>query len=299
MRHQLRRVIEKNISHHSTEATLDHALRALRGHDGSILPIQNPDVLAMREDYFAVAQKDRRELLGNLDARIADKNAYSVDSIREAKRATAQEEEYFKQYKHHHYIKRWGLLFESDGKDEEWFIASPTVLDESDPEYLCDMCRHIDFEALLTRRGLPGNRTPGSTTIQVRGLPMVMKGVYCAFCSLLRPTLVAAYQDSQLDEGAIADKTLMYLNVIDEGPSYALRLEVEFGDIDESYPRVVVQRLVSEADVKPLQGLPVDQGTANMERLSGWLRKCEEEHPKLDSTPHQSVSTKQSSTLFR
>jgi hypothetical protein len=78
----------------------------------------------------------------------------------------------FGEYVHHQYVKRWGLFEERDGKNEDWYIPDPTVLEEDDPDYLCDMCRHIDFHALFTQRGLPGIISlvqPGSDSMDLNG----------------------------------------------------------------------------------------------------------------------------------
>ncbi|KAL4894266.1 hypothetical protein BDV59DRAFT_192609 [Aspergillus ambiguus] len=72
---------------------------------------------------------------------------------------TEEEEKKWSEYKHHHFVRRWGLLTEAEGRDEE-----------CDPGFLCEMCRHIDFKALFTQRGLPGNTAAGSIQIALHGL---------------------------------------------------------------------------------------------------------------------------------
>jgi hypothetical protein len=181
------------------------------------------------------------------------------------------------------------LLFESQGRDEEWFIPSPTILDESDAQYLCDMCRHIDFKTLFSQHGLLGNQTSGPTSIELYGLPKLMKEKNCSFCSLLRRGLIDQSTPEEISSAEAPDAKTMQLNVLDEGPGYALRLEVEFGSVGDTFPKLVVQNMATKENVMPLQGLHVEQDVADMERLRGWLRACEEEHPKQADKPHQAL----------
>lgn len=216
-----------------------------------------------------------------------NKDPDEEETTKEAKEEAAiEEKKKFDEYKHHQFVKRWGLLYESNGKDEEWFIPSPPALEPTDPEYLCDMCRQIDFNTLLTQRGLPGNQKAGPTTIQLYGFSKIMKEQHCSFCTLLREALVAERPSEQLpapEDLRDLSKTIS-LNVVDEGPEYALRLEVELGTIaNEKYPRVIVQKM-AENDALPLQGLPVCQDAADMGRLRGWVKACEEGHCGTESS---------------
>ncbi|KAK4168416.1 heterokaryon incompatibility protein 6, OR allele, partial [Cladorrhinum sp. PSN259] len=222
------------------------------------------------------------------------------DNEKVKKETAVREKEKFDEYKHHQYVKRWGLLFESNGKDEEWFISSPTALDQRNPEHLCDMCRQIDFNTLLTQRGLPGNQKPGPTSIQIYGFAKIMKEASCSFCTLLREALLSQCPPEQIPsvaEGEPSSQTIT-LNVIDEGPTPALRLEVEFGTTDnEKFPRIIVQKMAGSESL-PLQGLPVRQEEADMERLRGWLKACETDHAKMESrSTHQRAHPSELSRL--
>ncbi|KZL71082.1 hypothetical protein CT0861_03011 [Colletotrichum tofieldiae] len=177
-------------------------------------------------------------------------------------------------FKHYTFVKQWESLGSSDATlDVEWFIASPKVLSEDDPAYLCNMCRHIDFKLLVSQRGLPS----GSVRINVNGLWRVMQeGNNCAFCKMLRQKII----DDGLVSGMTTDDILdgeFHLNVIDEGPEYALRLEVELGEQGRTPERFLVHK-IEEGSQQPLAGQFVRQDHAEMGRLRNWLKLCEETH---------------------
>jgi len=184
----------------------------------------------------------------------------------------------FDVYKHHHFDGEWKLYDPEkvkDKKDEEWFIPSPAVLQDSDPEYLCEMCRHIDFGILLTCRGLPGNNEPGLPTIDLRALTRVLEESNCSFCTLVRQGLQSRCTPEEMKAAREAKGGKMQLTVLDDGPEYALRLEVAVAGLAS---KLVVQMLAPEKTALPLQGLPVHQDSADMERLRTWIQTCEEHH---------------------
>jgi hypothetical protein len=187
----------------------------------------------------------------------------------------------FGEYVHHHYVKRWGLLAEAEGKNEEWFIPNPPVLEENDPEYLCDMCRHIDFGALFTQRGLPANDIPGPTRIRLHGFERVLKRENCAFCRLITRKVRA---DGYLDfENEYFMKAItMKLLVLDEGPDVALRLEVELEDISRlPQPIKLIVQQVSDEDSAPFHGIFVDPSKVSTAALQKWRSLCENDHPEI------------------
>ncbi|KAK1976943.1 heterokaryon incompatibility protein-domain-containing protein [Colletotrichum cereale] len=178
-------------------------------------------------------------------------------------------------FRHYTFVKRWEPLRSSDATmDVEWFIASPEVLPEDNTAYLCDMCRHIDFNLLFSRRGLPS----GPVRISINGLWRVMQeeGNSCAFCRMLRQKIV----DDGLVSGMTAEDILdggFYLNVVDEGPKRALRLEVELRERDGTPERFLVHK-IEERSQQPLVGRFVRREHADMTCLRNWLDLCEEMH---------------------
>ncbi|KAK3998067.1 heterokaryon incompatibility protein 6, OR allele [Cladorrhinum sp. PSN332] len=311
MKNQLKTVIIRGINDQDTTTLLDEVHSSRTQVESDKTEIQDPDILAMREDFMALRNlgKERNEASDDTsghswpEPRKYDRDGMTDQELERVsvwletnddaldeednpttkKRTKSEEKEKFDEYKHHQYVKRWGLLFESNGKDEEWFIPSPPTLAKDDPGYLCDMCRHIDFDVLLTQRGLPGNQKPGLTSIQLYGFAKVMTEESCSFCTLLREAVLAQCPPEQLpalSRPDVMSKTIT-MNVIDEGPEYGLRLEVEFGTTDnEEFPRVIVQKAAG-AEALPLQGLPVCQNAADTERLRGWVKACEEDHPRI------------------
>ncbi|KAK1589881.1 uncharacterized protein LY79DRAFT_516979 [Colletotrichum navitas] len=188
-------------------------------------------------------------------------------------------------FRHYTFVKRWEPLSSPDESwgptrssdatlDVAWFIASPEVLPEDDPAYLCDMCRHIDFKLLLSQRGLPS----GAVRITVHGLWRVMQEENsCSFCRMLRQKitgdgLVSGMTAEEISEGGF------YLNVVDEGPERALRLEVELEDRAAQRPERFLVHKIEELSRQPLAGRIVRQDHADMGRLRNWLGICEETH---------------------
>ena len=197
--------------------------------------------------------------------------------------------EKFNKYLHHYFDGEWKVYSEKEGydrEDEEWFIPSPPVLQDSDPGYLCEMCRQIDFAVLLTRRGLPGNNEPGPSVIELRALPRVLEETSCSFCSLIHEGLKGRCTPEEIEAVRETKDGKMRLTVLDDGPEYALRLEVGLADLA---PRVVVQMMAPEQAVLPLQGLHVHRDTADMERLRTWVRICEEHHHGEVASPIASM----------
>lgn len=181
---------------------------------------------------------------------------------------------------------KWEPSTQTDHGDS-FFIASPEVLPEDDADYLCEMCRHIDFAALLdnnaTQRDDPDNQASPRKPLRIsisKGLERVMYGEEnkCCFCRILREKIVG---DGILDGISEDDIRLgsFYLNLLDDGPDYAPRLEVEL-ETGQRAPHVFTVHGIEEdaQRQKPLSGRVVRQDLANMEYLREWLDLCEETH---------------------
>jgi hypothetical protein len=123
--------------------------------------VQDPEVREMVDDLMEFSRRRGAERDGGRKDskdkdRLADEEFESVAVWIKEKNSPSKSdseskeqneaETLFNQYVHHHYVRRWGLLAEKKGKDEEWWIPNPPVLNESDSNYLCDTCRHIDLE---------------------------------------------------------------------------------------------------------------------------------------------------------
>lgn len=222
------------------------------------------------------------------------------DNQRIIAKATSEQRERFKLYKHHGFVKRWQPSSPDAPLDDEWFISDPDVIPEGDPRYLCDMCRHVDFDVFFTKRGIPGNNVPSlPTQIKVYGLWRIMQddGNNCAICGLLRRKINESGSLSQLSDDDIEDGQL-YINVLDDGPEYALRLEIELEVEGRTVERIVVQK-VEEQPQQPLAGVFVKQDRADMDRLRQWLQICDSTHPssgkglELDMASLRVIDTKE------
>ncbi|KAF4943498.1 hypothetical protein FGADI_13374 [Fusarium gaditjirri] len=302
----LRSVVSRNIRDHTTRTVLR---KVLEEKDGKSLE-QSPETAAMVRDWESLGQKRGKQSRENHDKAVQEKRpdvdgmtdeelsriSIHISSVKEEsgehsdEKMKDEETAKFGEYKHHQFIRRWGLFQDSDGRDEEWFIPYPPVLEETDPTYLCDMCRHIDFRVLLSQRGLPGNQLPGQSRISVWGIPKIMdENSHCSFCRLIRKRVI---QDGILADVHPDNWPGMQLSIstLDDGPWFPLRLEVEFSDLDRSkVSRLVIHPVESvESQSKPLRGLVVQKDSADISRLRGWLHTCNKDHKstETDSTEY-------------
>jgi hypothetical protein len=231
------------------------------------------DETEKKRDVDILSDKDLERLTISLQKVVEDDRRIIA-------KATGEQRERFKQYKHHGFVKRWQPSSPDAPLDDEWFISDPEVIPEDDPGYLCDMCRHLDFEALFTKRGLPGNNVPSlPTQINAYGIWRIMQddGSNCAMCGLLRRKINESGSLSQISDDDIADGQF-YINVLDDGPECALRLEIELEIESKAVERIVLQR-VEEQPQQPLAGRFVQQNRADMDRLREWFQICDDTHP--------------------
>ncbi|KAM0420953.1 hypothetical protein ACHAPT_011196 [Fusarium lateritium] len=289
----IRKLVTKNINNHQTITVFE---KAFKDRDGDKLGL-SAETEAMIRDWEEIRRKHGRKNLDQLDDAIkSDKRDIDgmtdeqLDQISiwiqgneeegkpETEPSTSDVLE-FNKYKHHQYVRRWGLFSDAEGLDEDWFIPDPPILPEDHEGYLCDMCRHIDFQVLFSKRGLPGNQQPGRTSILLLGLSKVLNEERnCSFCRLMRRKIIEDKLLTDLPQAELESMSF-HLNVLDDGPSYALRLEVEILDeIGRENPRFILQRMGDQDPPQPLQGLAVRQDSADMARLKGWLRTCDGAH---------------------
>ncbi|KAF5962398.1 hypothetical protein FBULB1_14214 [Fusarium bulbicola] len=174
----LKSVVSKNIRDHTTQTVLR---KALEEKDGKSLE-QSSETAAMVREWESLGEKRGRQSMETVDKTIQEKKpdvdgmtdeelsriSIHISSVEEEdgeqsdEKVKDEETAKFDEYKHHQFIQRWGLFQDSDGRDEEWFITDPPVLEETDPEYLCDMCRHIDFYHNETYREINYQDSPAS-----------------------------------------------------------------------------------------------------------------------------------------
>ncbi|PLN79936.1 heterokaryon incompatibility protein-domain-containing protein [Aspergillus taichungensis] len=301
-RHELHSIRYEGIQNHVTQTIISDVM----GRKSDEI-IHDPAVRQMVDDLSQVMSRRGKESTNALDApkaerpdkdplseEVMDRIAVSFvteDSPRSGKEdkslAAADEEKKWSQYKHHQFIRRWGLFSEDDGRDEEWWIEDPEIFDEQDPRYLCEMCRHIDFKTLFTQRDLPGNTVPGETVITLYGLSHVMAGdCACGFCRLLRQSFVE--NGLPTDDGPqIFEGQEIVLKVLDEGPEYGLRLEISvpFTVAHAEYepmPPMLIQWADGENEQHP-GGRVIRQKSTDFTLLKSWIDTCDRCHSVSDN----------------
>ncbi|PLB34247.1 HET-domain-containing protein [Aspergillus candidus] len=300
-RHELHSIRFEGIQNHVTQTMLSDVM-ARKNREG----IHDPAVRQMVEELNHVLSRVGRETTNALDvlemdrpdkepltSEVMDRIAVSFvtdDSPRPGQKqsslANANQEEKWSQYRHHHFVRRWGLFSEDDGRDEEWWIEDPEIFDEEDSRYLCEMCRHINFKALFTQRGLPGNTEPGPTDITIYGLEHVMAGNRaCAFCRLLRRSFTE--NGLPADGGReIFEGQEITLKILDEGPEYGLRLEISLplGLTHAQYhslPPVLIQWAEGGDEQHP-GGRVIRQEYTDLTLLKTWIDTCDRCHSVQD-----------------
>ncbi|KAG6358334.1 hypothetical protein INS49_014218 [Diaporthe citri] len=208
-----------------------------------------------------------------------------------AEAATREQDKTHARYKLH-FFKKVGSLFIPI---ECW----TKIIPEDDPGYLCDMCRHLDFKVLFTKRGIPGNNTPYlPAQLEIDGMWRIMQDDNnCAVCGLLRRKINESGSLSQISDGDIAGGRFN-INVLDNGPEYALSLEIDIRVSSKTVARFVLQRLEEQPE-QPLAGRFVQQDRADMDGLRQWLHICESNHPssgkglELDMASFRVIDTKE------
>ena len=68
-----------------------------------------------------------------------------------------------------------------------WWLKDPAELDESDPSFLCEICRHIDFHYMLF--STPLYAIPEDSEILLGTYSEILKRQACAFCRLIKSAI--------------------------------------------------------------------------------------------------------------
>jgi hypothetical protein len=296
--HRIMNLTFHGFRHHGTQTIINGIIASRDGEDD----IKDPEIREMIDDLKNMHAAQGGKTIENIEStehkhdkdlpadealegifvRLQEKNQEGDDDEvpKGIDEVTEEENARWKEYRHHQFVKRWGLLADSGTKDEEWWIPNPPVLEKDDPQYLCEMCRHVNFDVLFKTRGLPGNQIPGPSEIAVYAIEKLLRDdeLNCAFCRLLRRKLDSDNLLSSKDPARFGSRPIRF-QVLDEGPGYALRLDVAFEDDDMApvVPRFVIQKVDVECQL-PLLGQEVLERAA-LDQLKSWLHICEETHP--------------------
>jgi hypothetical protein len=79
------------------------------------------------------------------------------------------------------------MTVQSSLSNRKWWIESPDVLEEGDKSFLCDVCRHINFQFLLFK--VPLLQIPEINEVPLGPYSKVLEKQSCAFCRLVKITL--------------------------------------------------------------------------------------------------------------
>lgn len=79
------------------------------------------------------------------------------------------------------------LVLKPRSPPEAWWIEDPPPRSPSDPDYLCDVCRHIDFRWFF-ENNISKSIPLRQRKISIGTVGRVVKQANCSFCVLLAPS---------------------------------------------------------------------------------------------------------------
>ena len=168
------------------------------------------------------------------------------------------------------------------GEVDPWWIESPPDCKESG---LCNICRHIDFEALL-------HKTDGLTLdsfIPLGTLQEIMRKTKCSFCRLVAHTGSQILQDTTeilRSQGSNAYCELcgdtMWNRYVTRIRVFCLKLTISSPNKDEQVIRHGnIQQILTSGEHPPEQSLNdsrLVKDQIDLELVKCWLKTCKEQH---------------------
>lgn len=177
---------------------------------------------------------------------------------------------------------------------EPWWIEHPDERLPSDPEYLCEVCRHIDFERLCCEYGTRPHR---AGYIEIGTLERAWEESNCAFCQLLcKESLDLTEEDSDLPRSTI------YIWAFGGRPSFSLNGPLRsYGDLKVStlgydpkevaHIRPATRAIRPKTRRQPMDARRICSNTFQPGMARGWLGLCEKHHSTSRTEPiHQSLA---------
>lgn len=174
-------------------------------------------------------------------------------------------------------------------KPRPWWIENP-----ADDNYLCEICRHIDFKFLVHNHFSPKNAIK-------RGLlrETVTKDE-CAFCRMVLNAISITYKVDILRklESEAKDTFCELMNEEKRAGSgdkvYALDIMIynDNGTIDSGDDYAMIHGLGDEKSPRPNEGRLVSKNQLELSQLKKWLHTCEHVHPSGDSDEVKVLGTR-------
>src|SRR5436189_4210797 len=80
------------------------------------------------------------------------------------------------------------------GPPRKWWIESPEVVPEDNPSFLCDVCKHINFQYLIYEIPI----LAVSDEIPLDSYSRILGKQHCAFCRLIKHTIDNLFEAGEL-----------------------------------------------------------------------------------------------------
>lgn len=177
-----------------------------------------------------------------------------------------------KEYVGHLWKEKCGWsVFKPWSPPEPWWIEDPPPRSPSDPDYLCNVCRHINFCWLL-ENNMPKRRFYGEREISIGTVGRVLKQADCSFCMLLASNFRKDETKDvtvHVESGCFSEQSTLDCNHPET--------EVKYLSIRMAARRIHLQALDDSQPMRGRQITPyIKQQRQNIARQ--WLEKCEHEH---------------------
>lgn len=166
---------------------------------------------------------------------------------------------------------RGWLVLKPGSPSEPWWIEDPLPRSPSDLDYLCDVCRHINF-CWLFENNMHEWRFHLKREIGVGTVGRILKQANCSFCALLAPSCRGDWsEDETVHIGSRCFSDTLQLDC--NHPE----TEVKYLSIGRPVPKINIQVL---DDSRPMRGRQISRYINQQQQniAKQWLEKCEHEH---------------------
>lgn len=159
-----------------------------------------------------------------------------------------------------------------------WWIEDPCTQEDNDVNYLCHVCRHINFRILLYSNI--------ESVIPLGPLSVIIKKRRCAFCRLVASIAQCALSGLKADQLQSKDSRIMC--ELDEDPDLdrytthlrRIRLKLVLSMRDGNrvfFAQGSIQEIANASEPRA-NDYQLVQSQVNVELLKEWLGRCEKEH---------------------
>ena len=178
--------------------------------------------------------------------------------------------------------RAWQVPKHPEGEPETWWIPDPVEIDSANSEYLCELCRHVNYAKLLdVAKWKAGNI---GSFFQLGTLDETLERGNCAFCRLIIGK-VLNYKDRAEFESGQPLRKLEGCTIHISSPGCtvnSIRLTVEVRNVSENGDsRQNMQFHIQEIADEPGKGRIVSRDTVVTGLPKQWLDNCLESPANL------------------